>query len=335
MRMESPPDTDEAIPDTDGALRDLIAGVQASDRGALGRAITLVESTKHRSQAAPLLQALLPHTGKAHRIGITGVPGVGKSTFIETLGVQLVELGHRVAVVAVDPSSPRSGGSILADKTRMSRLARDDRAFIRPVATGSTLGGVGHSTRETILLLEAAGYGIVIVETVGVGQSETLVAAMVDTFLVLMLAGAGDELQGIKRGVLELADLVAVNKADGDNVAPANLAAAQYRRAIEILAPPSPHWRVPVVTCSSLQGLTEIWQLVQQHHEVQIASGEHQKRRNQQQLGWLQDMVKERLLAAVAADSSFATRIAELELAVEEGELHPTVAVELLFETKI
>ncbi len=326
--MEPPPSTDEA-------LRDLIGGVQASDRGALGRAITLVESTKHRSQATQLLQALLPHTGKAHRIGITGVPGVGKSTFIETLGVQLVELGHRVAVVAVDPSSPRSGGSILADKTRMSRLARDDRAFIRPVATGCTLGGVGHSTRETILLLEAAGYDIVIVETVGVGQSETLVAAMVDTFLVLMLAGAGDDIQGIKRGVLELADLVAVNKADGDNVAPTNLAAADYRRAIEILAPPNPHWRVPVVTCSSLQGLTEIWQLVQQHHEVQIASGEHQKRRNQQQLGWLQDMVKERLLAAVAADSSFATRLAELELAVEVGELHPTVAVELLFETKI
>ena len=240
----------------DSARSELAAGVLAGERTAIGRAITLVESTlpTHRADAAALLDELLPHSGDAHRVGITGVPGVGKSTFIEALGLQLTSAGHRVAVLAVDPSSSRSGGSILGDKTRMQELSVDPNAFIRPSPSAGTLGGVARATREAMVVLEAAGYDVVLVETVGVGQSETVVHAMVDIFVVLMLSGAGDELQGIKKGVLELADLLAVNKADGANVERAQQAAVDYRRALHLVQPAGQAWEPPVLTCSALDG---------------------------------------------------------------------------------
>ncbi len=249
----------QPLPGT-GELADLVRG---GDTMWLARAITLVESRKpeHRAAAADLLTALMPDTGRADRVGLTGVPGVGKSTFIDQFGSNLTADGHRVAVLAVDPSSSRTGGAVLGDKTRMERLANDPNAFVRPSPASGSLGGVARATREAILLCEAAGFDVVLVETVGVGQSETTVSEMVDIFVVLMLAGAGDELQGIKRGVLELADLIAVNKADGDNVKPARMAAAEYRRAIHLMTPASPNWTPPVMTCSALtnDGLPEIW----------------------------------------------------------------------------
>jgi LAO/AO transport system kinase len=232
----------------------LIKGVRKRDRRLLSKTITLIESSRpdHQQRARKIVDELLPHTGKAVRLGITGVPGVGKSTFIESLGISLVEAGHRVAVLAVDPSSSRSGGSVMADKTRMEKLSVEKKAFIRPSPSGGTLGGVARKTRETMLVCEAAGFDVIIVETVGVGQSETTVASMVDFFLVLMLAGAGDELQGIKRGVLELADALAINKADGDNIVNAKKAAKIYASALQMLHPPSPNWKPPVMTCSAL-----------------------------------------------------------------------------------
>ena len=324
------------FPGSDTSVRDLGEAVIAGDRSAIGRAITLVESRlpEDRRRAATLLEVLLPHTGNADRIGITGVPGVGKSTFIEAFGSKLTAQNHRVAVVAVDPSSSLSGGSILADKTRMSRLSVDDLAFIRPAPSSGTLGGVARSTRESMLVLEAAGYDLIIVETVGVGQSETVVHSLVDIFMVLMLPGAGDEMQGIKKGVLELADLVAVNKADGDNAQPAELAAADYRRAMHLLAPQSPNWSTPVVTCSALsgEGLDEIWELVQQHRRVLGESGERSQRRRDQMLNWMRAMVRERLLERVTADPEFAVRREELEASVAAGEISPSVAVDRLLD---
>jgi len=326
---------DESEPSADDS--DLADAVLAGDRSAVGRAITLVESTKpeHRQRAAALLEVLLPHTGEAERIGITGIPGVGKSTFIESLGIRLTEAGSRVAVVAVDPSSSRSGGSILADKTRMTKLSVDDRAFVRPAPSAGALGGVARSTRESMLVLEAAGYDVIIVETVGVGQSETLVRSLVDVFLVLMLAGAGDEIQGIKKGVLELADLVVVNKADGDNSQRAELAAGDYRRALHLLAPQSPNWSTPVVTCSALtgEGLDEIWRLAQKHRRALEETGERHERRREQQLDWMRDMVRERLLDHLRGDTAFAARNAELEAAVAAGELSVSDAVDRLLES--
>ncbi len=313
--------------------------VVAGDRSAIGRAITLVESTKpeDRRRAAALLEVLLPHTGNADRIGITGVPGVGKSTFIEAFGTSLTSQRHRVAVVAVDPSSSRSGGSILADKTRMSKLSTDELAFIRPAPSSGVLGGVARSTRESMLVLEAAGYDTVIVETVGVGQSETVVHSLVDIFIVLMLVGAGDELQGMKKGVLELADLVAINKADGDNVERAELAAADYRRALHLLAPQSPNWSTPVVTCSALsgEGLDEIRTLVQQHRRLFSKTGERDQRREDQILSWMRNMVRERLLDRILSDSAFAAHEAELEAAVVAKEISPTVAVDRLLDVGV
>ncbi|RMH79097.1 MAG: methylmalonyl Co-A mutase-associated GTPase MeaB, partial [Actinomyces sp.] len=301
----------------------LAEGVVAADRTAVGRALTLVESTRpdHRRLTEDFLTRLLPHAGRSHRVGVTGVPGVGKSTFIEAVGSRLTAGGHRVAVLAVDPSSSRSGGSILGDKTRMARLAADPRAFIRPSPSSGTLGGVTRATRESIIVLEAAGHDVVIVETVGVGQSETIVAGMVDTYLVLMLAGAGDELQGIKKGVLELADVVAVNKADGDNVTAARLAAAEYRRALELLAPATPSWRPRVVTCSALtgEGLDEVWDLVEEHRSALEAAGEFTARRRRQQLEWMRALLVERLLERALADPRVARRRTELEEAVAEG----------------
>src|SRR3989454_5559301 len=241
----------------------LAADVRAGSRRALAKAITLVESTRadHQHAAQRLLELLLPDTGHAVRVGISGVPGVGKSTFIEAFGLHLIGMGKRVAVLAVDPSSARSGGSILGDKTRMPRLSASTDAFIRPSPSAGSLGGVTRRTREALLVCEAAGYDVVLVETVGVGQSEVAVASMVDFFLVLMLAGAGDELQGIKKGILELADCLAVNKADGDNVAKAEQAAAQYRAALNLLGPGGSRWEPPVLTISGLHviGIDRVW----------------------------------------------------------------------------
>ncbi len=276
------------------------ADIQEGNRTALAQAITLIESKRsdHQAQAQGLLQTLLPLTGKAKRIGITGVPGVGKSTLIDTLGSNLTHAGHKVAVLAVDPSSQRTGGSILGDKTRMERLSVDRSAFIRPSPTSGTLGGVTRKTRETILLCEAAGFDIIIVETVGIGQSETAVAEMVDFFLVLMLMGAGDELQGIKKGVLEIADMIAVNKADGINGARASKAAAEYRGALNILTPVSPNWSPPVITISGLEnsGLDHLWQEIERHHQAMKASGEFDERRQNQQVRWMWSLLEDSLM---------------------------------------
>src|SRR5271157_494660 len=261
--------------------------LRAGDRAALARAITLVESRKpeHQALARTLVQSLLPFTGSAMRVGVTGVPGVGKSTTIDTLGSNLVAAGRKIAVLAVDPSSTRTGGSILGDKTRMARLSAERNAFIRPSPSSGTLGGVAAKTRETMLLCEAAGFDVILVETVGIGQSETAVADMTDFFLVLMLPGAGDELQGIKKGVLELADMIAVNKSEGENVVRARIAAAEYRAALHILSPRSPNWQVPVVTYSAMtdDGMAELWAKVLEHREKLSKSGAFSARRREQQ----------------------------------------------------
>src|SRR6187401_2718084 len=256
----------------------LALGIRAGERGMIARAITLVESrrTDHQKAARRLVQELLPSTGTAVRVGITGAPGTGKSTTIDALGTFLTGRGHKVAVLAVDPSSTRTGGSILGDKTRMARLGQDPNAFIRPSPSSGTLGGVASKTRETMLICEAAGFDVVIVETVGIGQSETAVADMTDFFLALMIPGAGDELQGIKKGVVELADMIAVNKADGDNVGRAKVASADYRAALNILAPRSPNWTPPVITYSALtgEGIAELWKQVTAHRTAMTKSGE-------------------------------------------------------------
>lgn len=275
-----------------------VEGVRRGDRAILGRAITLVESTlpEHQALAQVVLQALLPHTGKAVRVGITGVPGVGKSTFIEALGKQLTGQQKRVAVLAIDPSSQKSGGSILGDKTRMAQLAADPLAFIRPSPTAGTLGGVAKKTREVMLVVEAAGYDVVLVETVGVGQSETTLAQMVDTFLLLLLPGGGDELQGIKRGILELADVVAVNKADGPAEALARAAQAEYTAALRILRGHDP-WVPPVLLASALhgQGLAEVWQAVCAHRDSTEKNGRFQEKRKEQRVRWFEQLILERL----------------------------------------
>jgi LAO/AO transport system kinase len=266
-------------------------GVLNGDRRLLAKTITVIESSlpAHQKLARAIVDFLLPHAGKAIRLGITGVPGVGKSTFIESLGTMLVKEGHRLAVLAVDPSSKRSGGSVLADKTRMEKLAVDKRAFIRPSPSGGTLGGVARKTRETMIICEAAGFDVIIVETVGVGQSETTVASMVDFFLVLMIAGAGDELQGIKKGILELADAVVVNKADGDNVERAEFARKQYETALHFLAPASSSWTPPVLTCSALEmiDIDTVWETVLAHHEKLTQTGELQANRKKQAVDWM------------------------------------------------
>jgi LAO/AO transport system kinase len=311
---------------------DLVRGIRAGDRATLARAITLIESKRadHRKTAHRLVQELLPLTGKAVRLGITGAPGAGKSTTIDALGTFLTALGHKVAVLAVDPSSSRTGGSILGDKTRMARLAIDPNAFIRPSPASGTLGGVAAKTRETMLLCEAAGYDVLIVETVGVGQSETTVADMTDFFLVLMVAGAGDELQGIKKGIVEIADMIAVNKADGDNIARAKLAAADYRGALHILVPHSTNWSPPVMTYSALteDGISQLWAQVMAHKEKMTGSGELAARRRDQQVKWMWSMLEERLTARLRSDSAVRAKLRQAEAAVAAGKLAPTLAVE-------
>jgi LAO/AO transport system kinase len=307
-------------------------GVLDGNRGALSRAITLVESAKaeHRAQAQELLIKLLPHAGNSYRIGITGVPGVGKSTFIDALGSSLTEQGHRVAVLAVDPSSSRTGGSILGDKTRMSRLAVDPSAFIRPSPTSGTLGGVARATRETIVLMEAAGYDIVLVETVGVGQSEVAVSNMVDCFMVLTLARTGDQLQGIKKGVLELADLIAVNKADGEHQMEARKAARELSGALRMLRTEDAVWTPPVLTCSALKqdGLDTVWAQVQRHREAMEEAGQFQAKRSGQQVEWTWSMVRDQLLGQLRAHPKVRELVPDLERAVREGEVPATLAAE-------
>ena len=310
----------------------LAPGIKAGERATLARAITLIESKRadHRKTAHHLVQDLLPLTGKAVRLGITGAPGAGKSTTIDALGTYLTGLGHKVAVLAVDPSSSRTGGSILGDKTRMARLASDPNAFIRPSPASGTLGGVAAKTRETMLLCEAAGYDVVMVETVGIGQSETAVADMTDFFLVMMLPGAGDELQGLKKGIVELADMIAVNKADGDNIQRANLAAAEYRAALNILTPHSATWSPPVLTYSALtgNGIPQLWSQVLAHKEKMSASGELAARRREQQVKWMWSMLEERLTARLRSDPAVRAKLRQAEAAVAAGKLAPTLAVE-------
>jgi LAO/AO transport system kinase len=313
------------------STKDYVAGVRAGDRTLLSRAITLIESAHpaHRAQAQEVLQELLPGAGTARRIGVTGVPGVGKSTFIDALGTLLTAGGHKVAVLAVDPSSTRTGGSILADKTRMSRLATNPMAYVRPSPSGGTLGGVARMTRETMHLCEAAGFDVVLVETVGVGQSETVVAGMVDLFLALMLPGAGDELQGIKKGLLEIADLIAVNKADGDNLLRAQQAVAHYRAALRIIEPESPAWRPSVWAVSGLtgSGLAELWQEIERHRAALEAAGELAGKRRRQQLAWMWSMLDARLLAAFRDHPALRRLLPELEEGVATGKLTPSLAV--------
>ncbi len=305
------------------------------DRRTLARAITLVESLleSDREQAQALIQDVLPDTGESIRIGITGSPGVGKSTFIEAFGLYLLDQGRRVAVLAVDPSSPVSGGSILADKTRMERLGRDERAFIRPSPAGGALGGVAQRTRESMLLSEAAGFDVVLVETVGVGQSEHRVKEMVDFFLVLLLPGAGDELQGIKKGVIELADALIIHKADGDNLVLAEDTRMHYESALELLRPDE-FWQVQVQLCSSLQGtgVQEVWKMVLAHHERGEAEGANKRRRSMQNLAWMNAILFDLWQQQLSSRASFEAQQKALQAQVVAGELTPYVAAKRLLE---
>jgi LAO/AO transport system kinase len=322
--MSTPPPP----PDVERLAREIRAG----ERNVLSRAITLIESKRadHRRSAAALTQTLLDATGKAVRVGITGAPGVGKSTMIDALGSLLTGRGRKVAVLAVDPSSRRTGGSILADKTRMARLANDANAFIRPSPSSGTLGGVAAKTRETMLLCEAAGYDVVLVETVGVGQSEIAVADMTDFFLVLALPGAGDELQALKKGVVELADMIVVNKADGDNLMRAKLAASQYGAALHILSPRSPNWSPPVIVSSALHndGIETLWSHVLDHRQRLTASGELAARRGEQQVKWMWTMLEERLFEPLRNDRAIKAHLSRIEADVAAGKTAPATAVE-------
>ena len=318
------------------SLDDLAAAIRTGERAALARAITLVESTRadHRARAQQLLLELMPEAGRALHVGITGVPGVGKSTTIEALGMYLIEQGHRVAVLAVDPSSTRTGGSILGDKTRMARLAVHPDAYIRPSPTSGTLGGVARATRETIVLLEAAGFDVILVETVGVGQSEVTVADMVDTFVFLTLARTGDQLQGIKKGVLELADVVVVNKADGNHAVEAKAAARELTAALRLIYPRETLWRPPVLTMSALtgDGLVQLWDTVEKHRETLDRAGEFDARRRAQQVDWTWAMVRDAVLDRVLSHPTVRGSRADIERRVRDGELTPALAAQEILD---
>jgi LAO/AO transport system kinase len=314
----------------------LAAGVLDGNRRALARAITLIESTRHdhRAAASELLERVMPHAGKSIRLGISGVPGVGKSTFVEALGNHVIDAGHRVAVLTVDPSSAISGGSILGDKTRMELLSRRPEAYIRPSPSGTTLGGVTRRSREALVLCEAAGFDVIIVETVGVGQSETKVADMTDMFMLLLLPGGGDELQGIKRGITELADLILINKADDELKVLAGRSAADYSSALRLLHPRSADWKVEVRTCSARDnvGIAEAWEAVLQHRDVLEASGQFTTRRAAQARDWMWSEVNECLIQALQNDPEVRKQIPALEAASGEGRIPPTIAARQLLE---
>ena len=319
--------------------KDIVAladGVLDGSRRALAQAITLIESTRndHRAAASALLERLVPHAGKSIRLGISGVPGVGKSTFVEALGNHVIDAGHRVAVLTVDPSSAISGGSILGDKTRMELLSRRSEAYIRPSPAGKTLGGVTRRSREALILCEAAGFDVIIVETVGVGQSETKVADMTDMFMLLLLPGAGDELQGIKRGIMELADLILINKADDDLLALADRATAEYRNALRLLQPRSANWKVEVQTCSARDGtgIAEAWKVALRHHEMLEVSGQFTARRAAQARDWMWSEVNDNLITALQSDPQVRKQIPALEAAASEGRIPPTIAARQLLE---
>ncbi|MCH9814982.1 MAG: methylmalonyl Co-A mutase-associated GTPase MeaB [Actinomycetia bacterium] len=317
-------------------MSDLAAAVLAGDRGALARAITLVESTspRHAERARALLAELLPHAGAAVRLGISGVPGVGKSTFIDELGSQLTASGHRVAVLAVDPSSTATSGSVLGDKTRMARLAVDDAAFVRPSPSAGTLGGVTRATREVMVVLEAAGYDVLLVETVGVGQSETAVADMVDTFLLLTLARTGDQLQGIKRGILELADVIAVNKADGEHAVAARQAARELSGALRMVVGGRED-TIDVLTCSAVtgDGVAAVWEAVGAHREQLVQTGQLERKRSEQQVGWMWAAVEDQLLRAFREDAGVAAELPAVERQVRNAQLGPGEAADQLIRT--
>ncbi|MGA9360047.1 MAG: methylmalonyl Co-A mutase-associated GTPase MeaB [Mycobacterium sp.] len=316
--------------------QDLADAIRSGDRAALPRAITLLESTRadHREQAQQLLLELLPDSGNAHRVGITGVPGGGKSTTIEALGMYLIDQDHRVAVLAVDPSSTRTGGSILGDKTRMARLAQHPDAYIRPSPTSGTLGGVAKATRETVVLLEAAGFDVILIETVGVGQSEVAVANMVDTFVLLTLARTGDHLQGIKKGVLELADIVVVNKADGDHLPDARKAARELKSALRLIYPRETLWLPPVLTMSAMEGtgLTEMWDTVERHRQVLADAGQFEERRRAQQVDWTWQMVRDTVLDRVLSNPEVRKIRTDVERQVKAGELTPALAAQQILK---
>ncbi len=314
----------------------LAKGVLDGSRTVLARAITLVESSRpdHRAAAQQLVMELLPHAGGGHRVGVSGVPGVGKSTFIECLGTDLTGAGHRVAVLAVDPSSTRTRGSILGDKTRMAQLAREPNAFVRPSPSAGTLGGVTRATRETIVLTEAAGFDVVLVETVGVGQSEVAVAAMVDTFLLLTIARTGDSLQGIKKGILELADVVAVNKADGPHERESRAAARELAGALRMMTPASTAWKPRVLTCSARTrtGIDEVWRAVTGHRAALDAAGGLTTHRAEQQVQWMWSMVRDQLMDRLQSDPAVRSALPDLEREVRDGDLTPTLAARRLLD---
>ena len=307
-----------------------ISGIRNQNRLMLARTITLIESTlpAHQEAARRIIDTVLPETGKSIRLGITGVPGAGKSTFIESFGTMLTGMGHKVAVLAIDPSSTRSGGSILGDKTRMEMLSVDPNAFIRPSPSGGNLGGVARKTREVMLACEAAGFDVIIIETVGVGQSETTVASMVDFFMVLMIAGAGDELQGIKKGVLEVADTIVINKADGENIHRTEMAQKEYQAALHLLMPRSPHWTPPVLTCSSLTrtGLDKIWETILDHREKLTSCGEFSEKRISQAKDWLTFLLEDGLREWFYTKPEVKENLPRLKNALDKGTISPTAA---------
>jgi LAO/AO transport system kinase len=315
---------------------ELASGVLAGERRALAQAITLVESTlpEHRAQALNLLEVLAPKAGRAMRVAISGTPGVGKSTFIEMFGNHVIDDGNRIAVLAIDPSSTLGGGSILGDKTRMELLTRNESAFIRPSPSGGTLGGVAARTREAMLLCEAAGFDVVVVETVGVGQSETMAARMTDMFVLLLAPAGGDELQGIKRGIIELADLILVNKADGDLAPIAAQTAGEYRLALQLIRPRSEHWTVPVSTCSALNdtGITDCWKTVGEYRTTMQTHGEITRRRASQAQAWLDSEIQDALGQRFRADPKVRARLSDIEAAVANGTLPPTTAAQRLID---